>query len=279
MFNHSVIQECITFLNDIPRNTWYRDKLSQLVEGKTVMEIGCGAGVLAGYALEFGAKKYYGIDIRSNRVHFTKNLLKDLGYNNRATVWTDDFCQLTAKDVPGDIDILLCEQTGHQFQNNISISKFWQHANKIFKEKYISLPDQWCIDITVYAGQISSYSELCPKLFIDDQNLPRGYNDFVKKTQVINPIIKNTISIEPGNCSKDLEFELDLRNYASATVVISDYISFNGQRCNSISATTDWPGPIQIPVPMAGSIIKFYWDQDLRCVPNYTKGYWAYKHV
>lgn len=281
MFNHTAVQECITFLNDIPRNTWYRDNLRNLVAGKTVMEIGCGAGLLASYALEFGAKKYYGIDIRSNRVNFTKDLLRDLQYDNRATVWTDDFCQLTAGDIPSDVDVLLCEQTGHQFQNNFTMLQFWKHANKIISKNYISMPDEWGIDVEVYAGIVSDHSELCAKTFIHDSSLPLGYSDFVKKSQAITPVLQhnNLLKFTPATCDQGLEFLLDLGDYASATVVISDHISYQGRRCNSISATTDWPGPIKISVPSAGAVIRFYWDDALRHLPKYTKGYWAYEYA
>lgn len=281
MFNHSAVQECITFLNDIPRNTWYRDNLRNLVAGKTIMEIGCGAGLLASYALEFGAEKYYGIDIRSNRVNFTRDLLKDLRYDSRAVVWTDDFCQLTADDIPRDIDILLCEQTGHQFQNNITMLQFWKHANKIFSKDYVSMPDEWSIDVEVYAGVVNDHSELCPKTFIHDDSLPLGYSDFVKKSQALAPISKHNsvLKFNPATCDQNVEFLLDLSNYSSATIVISDHIGYQGQRCNSISATTDWPGPIKITIPDAGTVIKFYWDSTRRNLPNYTKGFWAYEYA
>jgi SAM-dependent methyltransferase len=281
MFNHTAVNECITFLNDIPRNTWYRDNLQKIVPDKIVMEIGCGAGLLAAYALEAGAKKYYGIDIRSNRVDFTKKMLNELGYGDRAIVWTDDFCQLTTGDIPGNIDILLCEQTGHQFQNNIAMLQFWKHANKIFPKNYLSIPNEWSIDVAVYAGLVSDYSELCPRTFIHDSSLPTGYSNFVKKTQIITPALKHDalLKFTPTTCNKNLEFLLDLKDYPSATVVISDSISYCGQRCNSISATTDWPGPIKILIPNAGAMIKFYWDNTLRCLPNYTKGFWTYEYV
>lgn len=281
MFNHSAVQECIIFLNDIPRNTWYRDNLRNLVAGKTVMEIGCGAGLLASYALEFGAKKYYGIDIRSNRVNFTRDLLKDLGYDNRASVWTDDFCQLTANDIPDHIDVLLCEQTGHQFQNNITMLQFWRHANKILPKNYVSMPDEWSIDVEVYAGVVGEHSELRAKTFIHDNSLPSGYSDFVKKSQAIMPVLKQdgVVKFTPTTCEQDVEFLLDLTDYSSATVVISDHIGYQGQKCNSISATTDWPGPIKISVPDAGALIRFYWDNTQRHLPNYTKGFWAYEYA
>lgn len=280
MFNHSAVQGCITFLNDIPRNTWYRDNIQKIVAGKTVMEIGCGAGLLAAYALENGAKHYYGIDIRSNRVNFTKDLLEELGYKHQSTVWTDDFCQLVAADIPGNIDILLCEQTGHQFQNNFTIQKFWQHANDILGHNYISLPNEWGIDVEVYAGEVPD-NELKPSRLLDDQSLPGGYVDFVKKSQPIKTVdvIMSALSITPAVCDQPISFVVDLRDYTSATVLISDYIAYCDHRCNSISATTDWPGPIKIVVPDAGSFVRFTWDSNLRKLPDYTKGFWTYEHV
>jgi hypothetical protein len=282
MFNHLAIHECLTFINDIPRNVWYRDNLHKIVAGKNVMEIGCGAGLLAAYALEAGAKHYYGIDIRSNRVHFTRDLLDNLGYKGKSTVWTDDFCQLTHGDVPKDIDILLCERTGHQFQNNIMVQQFWQHANKIIGHKYISVPDEWGISVEVYAGNLANDSDdYQPRVFINDSSLPSGYYEFARKSQFVSPVISHqkALSITPSTSDQEIAFTLDLRAYASATVLIDDYISYQGQACNSISATTDWPGPVKITVPDAGNVVKFYWDHNLRNLPNYTKGYWAYKNV
>lgn len=281
MFNHSAVNECITFLNDIPRNIWYRDHLRNLVTDKTVLEIGCGSGLLAAYALEAGAKHYYGIDIRANRTNFTRDLLQHLGYSSRATVWTDDFCQLSDVDIPKNIDILLCEQTGHQFQNNFSIRQFWQHAGRTIKNNYISLPDEWNLDVEIYPGVVSDHGELRAKLLIDDCSLPQGYIDFAKRSRAILPLstYKKILSVTPDTADLPLEFVLDLTNVESATVVLSDYICYRDQRCNSISATTDWPGPVTLVVPKAGSMVKFFWDPALRNLPDYTKGYWSYQRV
>ena len=282
MFNHTVVQECLTFLNDTPRNAWYREKLKKQVPGKVVMEIGCGAGILAAYALEFGAKKYYGIDIRSNRAHFTRDILKDLGYGERAQVWTDDFCQLTTRDLPQDIDILLCEQTGHQFQNNFTIKQFWQHANKVLNYPYNSLPDEWSIDAEIYEGLLDSQlPEYQPRVFIPDSVLPSKYYNAVRQTEFVKPsqYHASVFSICPLNSAQDISFTIDLRGYKSATVVLTDHISYGKDRCRTISATTDWPGPIKLVVPNADSIVEFIWDYELRCLPHYTKGYWRYQHV
>lgn len=282
MFYHQAVHECLSWLNDIPRNIWYRDNLRDTVAGKNVMEIGCGSGLLAAYALEAGAKHYYGIDIRSNRVKFTRDLLDDLGYQGKSTVWTDDFCQLTQSDIPKDIDILLCERTGHQFQNNIMMQKFWQHANTIIGHEYTSLPDEWGICVEVYAGNLTNDSdEYQPRVFVNDSSLPSGYHEFAQRSKFVSPVFTNqrALRLTPSTSDQEIAFTLDLRAYASATVVIDDYISYQGQACRTISATTDWPGPVKITVPDAGDVVEFYWDHTLRNLPHYTKGYWTYRNV
>lgn len=281
MFQNPIVTECLPFLNDIPRNTWYRDQIARLVPNKRVMEIGCGPGLLAAYCLEHGANQYYGIDIRSNRVRFTQDLLADLGYQGRFEIWTDDFCQLAAHDLPRDIDLLLCEQTGHQFQNNFSIKKFWQHAKEILPPGYISLPDEWGIDVEVYAGEISDRGGLMPGIFLNDESLPRGYFQSVQGIKSVKPVFdsKSLLALTPANADKPIRFMLDLRGYQSATVVISDYVAYQSERCPYASATTFWPGPIALTVPDAGAMIEFFWDDSLRQGPAYTKGFWSYRHV
>jgi len=278
MFNHQVVNECITFLNDPSRNQWYREKLKSMVKDRVVFEIGCGAGILASYALEFGAKHYYGIDIKSNRAKFTSSLLKDLGYGNKSTVWCADFTHLKSMDIPHDVDILLCEQVASQFQSNLTIKQFWIHAAQIFTRPFMSLPDQWAIDAHIYLGEMSSsLPEHQPRLLLDDPLLPTGYYQALQNTCFIQPrqTIKNAFKITPDDCHKDPEFVLDLRNYASATVVLSDHISYQNHVCISSSATTDWPPPIKILVNDANALIKFSWDCDDQFLPDYRQGFWT----
>lgn len=280
MFNHSIVDECLTFLNDIPRNRWYREKIQQLVKGKIVFEIGCGAGILAAYCLEFGAKKYYGIDIRQKRSDYTHHLLESLGYDhNRFEILKGSFTDLS--ELPR-FDILLCEQTSYQFQNNFTIKQFWNHVNQLGITDFISLPDHWAVDAYIYPTALdSNLPEYQPKLLLPDPELPRGFYEAVSRTDFVRPcqVVQNVVYVGPETASQPLEFVLDLSALPSATVVLQDRIGFGDDRCLSVSATTDWPGAIKIPIHQAGQKFKFYWDYNLTCFTGYNRGYWNYVGV
>lgn len=280
MFNHTVVNECITFLNDPSRNQWYREKLKNICKDRVVFEIGCGAGILAAYALEFGARHYYGVDIRSNRAKFTADVLNKLGYKDRSTVWCADFVQLRTDDMPANVDILLCEQVGSQWQNNFTIKQFWTHAKQVLPKSFTSLPDQWAVDAYVYLGDLSNpLPEYQPQLLLQDPLLPQRYYQTLQNTNFVQPrqVIKNVIKLTPNACENKLEFILDLREYASATVVLSDHISYQEDMCISSSATTDWPAPTKIVIAKANSIIKFTWNPENRNLPDYRCGFWTYQ--
>ena len=282
MFNHLVARECLTYLNDRPRNVWYRDILKDTVKDKVVFEIGIGAGILAAYALEHGAKFYYGVDVRSNRVDYTTHILNQLGYAGRFKLVDEDFLHLTADDIPQSIDILLAERTADQFCSGFNMRQFWQHANKIFSKPYVSVPDCWSMDVRVYAGKLDSdLPEYQPKLLYPDPTLPAGFYQAITSTNFVQPVeqFNQLLSFTPNTSSNSIEFILDLSAYDSATIVLNDYIHYQDTTCLSISAINDWPDPIKIVVPDARSQIKFFWNQQLRQLPAYKNGYWDYVKI
>lgn len=282
MFNHPVARECLTYLNDQPRNVWYRDILKDVIKDKIVFEIGTGAGILAAYALENGAKFYYGIDVRGNRVEYTTQILNRLGYADRFQILPGDFLHLTANDISQPVDVLLCERTADQFCGNLNMRQFWQHANKIFANPYISIPDCWAVDVRVYAGILDNdLPEYQPTVLYPDPTLPAGFYQAVMSTNFVQPIeqFNQLLSFTPDTCDQPVEFVLDLTAHASATIVLNDYIHYQDTTCLSISAINDWPGPIKIVVPDAGSQIKFFWNPELRQLPTYKNGYWDFVKI
>ena len=279
MFNHVVARECLTYLNDNPRNIWYRDRLRDLVKDKVVVEIGCGSGILAAYALEYGAKFYRGIDIRNNRVQYATHILNQLGYAGRFQLQCSDFLELSSADITHPVDILMCERTADQFCSGLNLRQFWQQASRIFPVPYTSIPDKWTMDVRVYSGKLeSTLSEYQPQVLIQDPGLPTGFYQAVMSTNFIQPeeTHEGLLSFSPDTCHNPIEFTLDLCGYTSATVVLNDHIQYQGSPCLSISAITDWPAPIKIVVPHANAKIKFFWNDQIRIPPLYKRGYWDF---
>ena len=280
MFRHPVVDHCINWLNDVPRNTWYRDRLRVLAPNRSVFEAGCGSGILAAYALESGAKHYYGIDINRQRSEFTAAILDRLGYQGRHTVWCADALTITSRDVSDDIGVVLCEQTGHQMQNNFALKRFYQNLFGLFPNAAF-LPDMWSMDVYIYEGcHDSELQEYQPQILLDDSSLPHGYKtaidsyDFIKAKQHL----QNVIQLNPTSASDQLCFELDLRDYGSATVVLTDSISCQGMHCRSSSILYDWSIPVSIVIEKAKGRFNFEWDSNQRR-KGFERGFWRWSRV
>lgn len=278
MFRHPDVGVSLDFLNDVSRNIWYKEKIKSLVPGKVVYEIGTGVGLLGAYALEAGAKHYYGIDVRSSRAALCRNILSEIGYTNY-NIFTGDFFDLKKQDVPQDVDMVICELTGYQFGNGFEMRNFWNHANQLFGKNWISLPDMWSVNAYVYEGIVgNNLPDYLPKTFLDDPSLPTGFHQAICKTDFVQPsqVIEGVLSLTPQTASKEIEFEIDLSGYRSATIVLSDQISYQGDTCRAVSYVKDWPGPIKLEIKNADSKIRFFWDWDQRILPVYKSGFWKY---
>jgi hypothetical protein len=280
MIRHPEVNALLTFVNDIPRNDWYREILQNLVKDRTVFEVGTGIGLLGAYCLEFGADHYYGVDVRSARTALTRDILDRMGYQGRHSVTKADFLTLTADDVPQNIDILLCEHIGCQFMTNATMKKIWSHANQIFKTPYISVPDVWAIDVAVYEGQLdNNLSDCQPRIMLNYDSLPQGFYDAVNNTNLMksSETFDGIVKIGPDTCDQKIEFVLDLTEYKSATVVVKDHTSYQGSPCLGISYTTDWPPPQKLLVPRAGKKFLFSWDPTARRLPEFYNGFWTWQ--
>jgi len=282
MFRHPEIKTALTFLNDIPRNNWYKEIFLKTVKDKVVFEIGCGIGILASLALEAGAAYYYGIDIRSSRVKMTQEILKNLGFENKFQVWTTDFLSLSENDVPRDVDILLCERIGDEFQNNLKMRQFLTHSKTLFGNSVKSIPDSWSVSAYIYEGiHDSVFYDYNPSKIINDNrnDLSAGLIEQLNKFDFIKPYgIHNRIfSVTIDNSSEPVEFMVDLRNVNQATIVFDNDIYFNGIPCPSVSALYDWPEPPRLYIKNANAMIKVFWNENKTCYPNYKNGFWDYQ--
>lgn len=280
MFRHHVVSQCITWLNDVPRNAWWKNLLHQLSAENIVFEAGCGSGLLAAYALESGAKHYYGIDIRADRARFTTEILNRMGFQDKHTVWCADAARVLPDDLPAQVDIVLCEQTGHQMQNDFTIRQFWQRLQPIYPNAVFA-PDAWNLDAYIYNGCLdSNVAEYQPKILLADLSLPLGYIEAMDSMDFVKPdlILADILKISSSEPLQPLEFFLDLSNYDSATVLLRDSISFQGNRCHSTSALGDWPVPVRIVINDARSKFRFWWN-DQRRYKEFLKGFWDWGKI
>ncbi|MEN2498712.1 MAG: protein-arginine omega-N symmetric methyltransferase 9, partial [Marteilia pararefringens] len=74
----------IAMLNDSSRNSLYRRSIAHAFEKlgcRSIMDIGCGSGLLAAYALQTGYSKVYGCEVDKNLYEIAKNLVPQFKKN------------------------------------------------------------------------------------------------------------------------------------------------------------------------------------------------------
>lgn len=100
-----------TILNDARRNAIYRDALNQAdLEGKTVLEIGTGSGILSILAAKAGAKHVYACERSFALAQAAKENISRNGVADRVTVIEKDLKAIQlGTDLPEPADILLSE--------------------------------------------------------------------------------------------------------------------------------------------------------------------------
>lgn len=103
-------------LKDRPRQAAYRDAIlsnRSLFEGKTVMDVGAGTGILSIFCAQAGAKKVYAVEA-SNIAQIARQIVKENGFESIIEVYQqkiEEF-QLPASAEDAKVDIIVSEWMG-----------------------------------------------------------------------------------------------------------------------------------------------------------------------
>lgn len=118
--SYSFIEIHETMLKDKARTEAYRDGMmanKALFDGATVIDVGCGTGILSIFAVQAGAARVVGIDA-SNMAKHARQIVKDNGYDDKITIIQGKVEDLTDEVVMGatggkKADILVSEWMGY----------------------------------------------------------------------------------------------------------------------------------------------------------------------
>ena len=79
---------------------------SQAIEGRTVLDIGCGTGRFHHRLLQEGAVSIIGVEMSGEYLEKAKQLARNLAHEDRVTYYAGDFLQLAERIAPADLAIL-----------------------------------------------------------------------------------------------------------------------------------------------------------------------------
>lgn len=142
-----IILSYLGMINDQWRNQFYFDALKKHAANKVVLDVGTGTGLLAFYALRFGASYVYCVERGKEPAEIADRILADNFERSRFKVlnvdfWTD---QIDNK-IDRPIDLLVSETVGPGLFDQ-GMFHTWTCARPFLAENAISIPNRLHFDL------------------------------------------------------------------------------------------------------------------------------------
>ncbi|KAI8089193.1 S-adenosyl-L-methionine-dependent methyltransferase [Halteromyces radiatus] len=161
------------------RESIYRNK--HLFEGKIVLDVGCGTGILSMFAAKAGAKHVYGIDM-SNIIHQAQRIVNDNGFADKITLIQGKMeeVQLSVDKV----DIIISEWMGYFLLYESMLDTVLVARDKYLAEDGMIFPDK----ATMYIGAIEDGEYKDEKINYWDDVYGFDYSS-IKKLAIKEPLV------------------------------------------------------------------------------------------
>jgi len=108
-------------------------------EGKVVMDVGTGTGILAFFALQAGARKVYAIEA-SDSIHMAQALAKANGYEDRIVFVKGKVEEIADSAVPEKVDIIVSEPIGFLLVHERMLESYASARQRFLKPGGLMMP-------------------------------------------------------------------------------------------------------------------------------------------
>ena len=276
IISKKIINDYCGMINDHSRNAWFRKHIYSAVKDKVFADIGSGTGILSAYAVEAGAR--YGYAIENNKQAFVcgRYILDQLGYKNKITFINDQFQTANLSN----IEVIIADQIGPALFDQLQV-EIWQQAKRFCVPQYISIPDELAIDLYVFEGSTLNVNNV----LLNHSNLPKQFYSAISKISICPVrIIENVVSITADTVDQPLEFDLDLTDLQSATIVFVNKIGYQKDYLQINQSTTqNWRFSPRLRINDCSKPMKICWDTTIPNLENphddHYCGYWVVKKI
>lgn len=295
-------------LNDSWRNKFYIDALQKHARDKVVLDMGTGTGILAYYALLFGAKFVYCFEADSDIARVAQSVLEKKFSKDRFKVVVSNFWKTNLDEVLDQkIDIFLSETVGPGLFDCGMITT-WHCVKPYLTKDAISIPDRLHCDAWIYEtcqlNEVSDTLSNClyaPAIYDDDfvelllqvdkqemltatqwqdvnkiKSLPvKQIVDVVSYSMSQGPVVTFMDHAQMGNLKASIDFKINM--LPNSTIVIINKISFEDQTLYLKDAKfMPWKYAPSLGVDAPGLYEFSYQNHKLECMSNHE---WKFKLV
>ncbi|MCJ1284612.1 hypothetical protein MMC26_003946 [Xylographa opegraphella] len=195
-----------TMIKDAVRTNAYKDFIynnAHLFEGKTVMDVGCGSGILSLFCAKAGAKTVYAVD-QSDIIYKAMEVVHDCKLSDIIKFRHGSIEQMTEWDIP-KVDIIVSEWMGYALLYESMLDSVILARDRFLKPNGIVLPSHASLfiaplhDPQYHAQKVDFWSDV------------HGFNMSAMAKQAYRDAIVRTVG-PPTIIGKEYKFlELDLR--------------------------------------------------------------------
>lgn len=138
-------------LQDYVRTSTYQEAVlsnSSDFDGKVVLDVGAGSGILSFFAAQAGAKKVYAVEA-SSMAKYAETLVHENGLKDRITVIAGKIEEIS---LPEQVDIIISEPMGYMLYNERMLETYL-HAKKWLKPNGLMFPSRGDLHIAPFMDE------------------------------------------------------------------------------------------------------------------------------
>jgi len=221
-------------LKDQVRTGAYRDailKNSHLFEGKTVLDVGCGTGILSMFAAKAGASHVVGIDM-SNILDQAQKIIDANGFRERITLVKG---KLEEVELPiQQFDIIISEWMGYFLLYESMLDTVLLARDKYLKPDGLLFPDQ----ANIFIAAIEDEDYKAEKIDFWDNVYGFDYS-CIKDIALREPLV-DTVDVKSVVTQPCMIKAIDLRNAKKEDLAFSAPFTLKVTRNDYIHAFLGW---------------------------------------
>ncbi|EEB16552.1 protein arginine N-methyltransferase, putative [Pediculus humanus corporis] len=182
-------------LDDKPRTESYKKAIfgaKNKIEGKVVLDVGTGTGILSIFCAKAGAKKVYAVEA-SNMAKLAKDVVKENDLDDRIEV---HHCLVQDLNLPEKVDVIVSEWMGYFLFHEGMLSAVIEARDKFLKDDGFLIPES--ADLWIAPCKLPRFFDYWNDVYGIKMNTLGKYQRENQKEPVVTDVDKQDLIAEPS---------------------------------------------------------------------------------